>query len=51
MQNDPVVSKCSELIRLGLMPSAEEIRAGKVCFVLLHFKVLDIDWPSSRRMC
>jgi NADPH-dependent 2,4-dienoyl-CoA reductase/sulfur reductase-like enzyme len=29
MQNDPVVSKASELLRLGLMPSPEEIRAGK----------------------
>ncbi|KAF8968027.1 flavoprotein [Flammula alnicola] len=29
MQNDPVVSKASELLRLGLMPSPEEIKAGK----------------------
>jgi len=29
MQRDPIVSKCSELLRLGLMPSASEIRAGK----------------------
>ncbi|KAH7339741.1 flavoprotein [Rhizoctonia solani] len=29
MQNDPVVSKCSELMRLELMPSASELRAGK----------------------
>ncbi|KAI0261514.1 flavoprotein [Gloeopeniophorella convolvens] len=29
MQNDPVVSQASELLRLGLMPSAEEIKAGK----------------------
>ncbi|KIJ52598.1 hypothetical protein M422DRAFT_26172 [Sphaerobolus stellatus SS14] len=29
MQADPVVSKASELLRLGLMPSASEIRAGK----------------------
>ncbi|KZT29687.1 hypothetical protein NEOLEDRAFT_1153617 [Neolentinus lepideus HHB14362 ss-1] len=29
MQADPVVSKASELMRLGLMPSAEEVRAGK----------------------
>ncbi|KAI0067379.1 flavoprotein [Artomyces pyxidatus] len=29
MQNDPVVSKASELLRLGLMPSADEIKAGK----------------------
>lgn len=30
MQNDPVVSKASELLRLGLMPSAESIKAGQV---------------------
>ncbi|KJA26356.1 hypothetical protein HYPSUDRAFT_36661 [Hypholoma sublateritium FD-334 SS-4] len=29
MQNDPIVSKASELLRLGLMPSPEEIKAGK----------------------
>ncbi|EPQ52733.1 hypothetical protein GLOTRDRAFT_64447 [Gloeophyllum trabeum ATCC 11539] len=29
MQKDPVVSKASELMRLGLMPSPEEVRAGK----------------------
>lgn len=30
MQRDPVVSKASELLRLGLMPSPSELRAGKV---------------------
>ncbi|KAF8608560.1 FAD/NAD(P)-binding domain-containing protein [Ceratobasidium sp. AG-I] len=29
MQSDPVVSKSSELMRLDLMPTASEIRAGK----------------------
>ncbi|THG96203.1 hypothetical protein EW026_g5580 [Hermanssonia centrifuga] len=29
MQRDPVVSKASELLRLGLMPSPSELRAGK----------------------
>ncbi|KAG9127258.1 hypothetical protein FRC07_015116 [Ceratobasidium sp. 392] len=29
MQNDPVVSKSAELMRLNLMPSPSEIRAGK----------------------
>lgn len=29
MQNDPVVSKASELLRLGLMPSPAELREGK----------------------
>jgi hypothetical protein len=27
---DPVVSHCSELMRLGKMPTAAEIKAGKV---------------------
>lgn len=30
MQNDPVVSKASELLRLGAMPSPDELRSGKV---------------------
>jgi len=30
MQNDPVVSKASELLRLGLMPSVDAIKAGQV---------------------
>lgn len=30
MQNDPVVSKASELFRLGLMPSVELIKSGQV---------------------
>ena len=30
MQRDPIVSKASELIRLGLMPSKSEIKSGKV---------------------
>lgn len=34
MQNDPVVSKASELLRLDLMPSVEEIKAGKVCIMI-----------------
>jgi hypothetical protein len=34
MGNDPVVSKSSELLRLGLMPSVDELKAGKVCFLL-----------------
>ncbi|KAF5342112.1 hypothetical protein D9611_001598 [Ephemerocybe angulata] len=29
MQNDPVVSKASELLRLGLMPTPQEVEAGK----------------------
>jgi hypothetical protein len=32
MQRDPVVSKASELLRLGLMPSPSELRNGKVIF-------------------
>lgn len=30
MQSDPVVSKASELLRLGLMPTPEEVEGGKV---------------------
>ncbi|KAI9512976.1 flavoprotein [Russula earlei] len=38
MQNDPVVSKASELFRLGLMPSVDTIKAGQ--------NLLDIDVSS-----
>lgn len=31
MQRDPVVSKASELLRLGLMPTPSKLREGKVC--------------------
>jgi NADPH-dependent 2,4-dienoyl-CoA reductase/sulfur reductase-like enzyme/nitrite reductase/ring-hydroxylating ferredoxin subunit len=41
MQNDPVVIKASELLRLGLMPSAEELRGGK--------NLLDVDISSASR--
>jgi len=40
MQNDPVVSKASELLRLGLMPSLKEIKDGK--------DLLSIDISSSK---
>lgn len=36
MQADPVVSKCSELMRMGKMPSASEIRAGKVWAIHIY---------------
>jgi NADPH-dependent 2,4-dienoyl-CoA reductase/sulfur reductase-like enzyme/nitrite reductase/ring-hydroxylating ferredoxin subunit len=39
MQNDPVIPKASELLRLGLMPSVEEIKGGK--------DLLSIDISSS----
>ncbi|TFK72981.1 flavo protein [Pluteus cervinus] len=42
MQNDPVVSKASELLRLGLMPSPNEVRSGK--------DLLSIDISSSRSL-
>ncbi|KAL0954670.1 hypothetical protein HGRIS_003621 [Hohenbuehelia grisea] len=29
MQNDPVMTKASELLRLGLMPTPEEVKGGK----------------------
>ena len=35
MQRDPIVSKASELLRLGLMPSAAEIKGGKVRSIVL----------------
>lgn len=30
MQRDPIVAKASELMRLDLMPTLEQIRGGKV---------------------
>jgi hypothetical protein len=30
MQNDPIVSRASELMRLGLMPSTEQVQGGFV---------------------
>jgi hypothetical protein len=33
MQSDPVVSKASELLRLGLMLSVQEIKDGKVSWI------------------
>jgi len=39
MQNDPVVSKASELLRLGLMPSVDAIKAGQ--------NLLDVDVSSA----
>ena len=33
MQRDPIVAKASELMRLDIMPSLEEIKAGKVRWV------------------
>jgi len=39
MQNDPVVSKASELLRLGAMPSPDELRGGK--------NILEIDISTS----
>lgn len=40
MQRDPVAIKASELFRLGLFPSVEEIRAGK--------DILTIDISSEK---
>lgn len=40
MQNDPVVTKAAELLRLDLMPSPEELRGGKVsniCCLLWYY--------------
>ncbi|KAF9648828.1 hypothetical protein BDM02DRAFT_3143619 [Thelephora ganbajun] len=40
MQNDPIVSRASELMRLGLMPSAQQVRGG--------FDLFSIDISSSK---
>ena len=40
MGNDPVVMKSSELMRLGIMPSAQEIKEGA--------DVLQVDISSSK---
>ncbi|KIM84275.1 hypothetical protein PILCRDRAFT_818616 [Piloderma croceum F 1598] len=42
MQNDPVVSKASELLRLGAMPSLDELRNGK------NILEIDISTVSSK---
>jgi len=34
MQNDPVVSKASEMLRLGLMPSPDELKTETVSATL-----------------
>lgn len=48
MQADPIVSQCSELLRLGLMPSASEIKAGKVCCAdPTHWHGRDLTAPSG----
>lgn len=56
MQRDPVVSKASELLRLGLMPSPAELRAGKAsCGVF--YETITTDWgigvlePPRGRRC
>ena len=36
MQSDPIVARSSELMRLGLMPSAQELRGGLVRYILLQ---------------
>ena len=36
MQNDPVVSRASEIMRLGLMPSPRQLRDGLVRRLLLQ---------------
>ncbi len=38
MQRDTVVSKASELLRLGLMPTPAELKAGKVSCGLVLIK-------------
>ena len=50
MQNDPVVSRASELMRLGLMPSAEQLRGGFVRRVSLKPPLLHA-WLSYSSLC
>jgi len=40
MQNDPVVSRASELMRLGLMPPTQQLQGG--------FDLFSIDISSSK---
>jgi hypothetical protein len=40
MGNDPIMSKTSELMRLGLMPSAQEIKGGIVSLLSLYLWIL-----------
>ncbi len=49
MQNDPVVSKASVLLGLGLMPTPEEVRAGKVGIFCLYLGTCGTDKKS--RIC
>jgi hypothetical protein len=42
MANDPVVSKCSELMRLGLMPTVQEIKDGKVCLIRTYAPAVEL---------
>ena len=48
MQADPVMINASELMRLGLMPSAEEIKGGLVSVALLSILSISthIDIPA-----
>lgn len=44
MQNDPIVSHCSELLSLGKMLSVQEIKAGKVRFRFRTTRFRDFEW-------
>lgn len=45
MQRDPIVAKASELLRLDLMPSLDEIRNGKVS--LRSIPVLAVEYADG----
>ncbi len=43
MQRDPYVAKASELMRLDIMPSLAEIKAGKVSVTRLSLSTVAAD--------
>jgi hypothetical protein len=49
MQSDPIVVKASELLRLGLMPSADEIKAGAVSVLRSYAK--STSYSSGGGLC
>lgn len=43
MQRDPIVAKASELMRLDIMPSLDEIRNGKVSYQIPNYSSCNAD--------
>lgn len=45
MQNDPYAAKAAQLLKFGLMPSPDELRAGKVSkYAVLSIIFFLTDW-------